>query len=274
MADKLAYHAKDMIENGRDFMVAKVVDTSGSTPRKKGAVMIMADDESFFGTVGGGRIEAVTQEKCRENFKNKTSREIYHYKLNTTEKDALDMGCGGAADVLVEYIQAGDPGDFMDEFNLNSRAFIFGGGHVGLALEPVLRHIDFATTVIDDRAEYASRERFPGSRVVVVPSFAESFKSLQCDENTYIVIVTRGHMGDLDVLREALKQPCAYIGMIGSRNKNKLLYAKLKEEGVTQEQLDRIYAPIGENIYAETPEEIGISIAAEMIRVRTGHGTR
>lgn len=274
MADKLAYHARDMIENKRDFVVAKVVDTAGSTPRKKGAVMIMGDDGVFFGTVGGGKIEAVTQDKCREAFEKKTKSEVHHFKLNTKDRDALDMGCGGEADVQVEYISADDPGDFMREFNLTSTAYIFGGGHVALALEPVLRHIDFNTVVIDDRADYANKERFPDSDVIVVPSFKDSFKDIRCDEDGYIVIVTRGHMGDLDVLREALKQPNAYIGMIGSRNKNKLLYEKLTEEGVTEEQLTKIYSPIGENIFAETPEEIGISIAAEMIRVRTGHGTK
>lgn len=274
MADKIEYHVKDLLENGRDFVVAKVVDTNGSTPRKKGAIMLMTDDGSFFGTVGGGKIEAVSQEECKKAFESKTKSKLHHYKLNTTDKDSLDMGCGGEADVLIEYISADNPGNFLEEFTLEDTAYIFGGGHVSLALEPILRHIHFNTVVIDDREEFANSERFPEAEVKAVPSFEAAFDELDCDKDSYIVIVTRGHMGDLDVLRNALKVPNAYIGMIGSRKKNKLLYDMLRKEGVTQEQLDKIYSPIGEDIFAETPEEIGVSIAAEMIKVRSGHGTK
>ena len=129
--------------------------------------------------------------------------------------------------------------------------------------------------VIDDRAEYANPERYPHAlKTIVVDSFDDAFEGITCDENSYIIIVTRGHKGDLQVLRGALKQKRAYLGMIGSRKKNRILFDKLLEEGVAQEQLDKVYAPIGEAIYAETPEEIGVSIAAEIIRVRSGHGTR
>ena len=275
MANKLEYHVRDFIENGRDFVLARIVATRGSSPRKEDSILLMDDQGTFFGTVGGGKVEAETEIKCREIFEEKnTDGGVYHFDL-CMEEGALDMACGGEADILISYIRGTDPGDVLDYFVNYDTAYLFGGGHVSLALEPVLRHVGFDTVVIDDRAEYANDERFPQAvKCVVVDSFANAFDGIECDENSYIVIVTRGHAGDLDVLREALKQKRAYVGMIGSRKKIGTLYDILKSEGVTQEELDKVYSPIGENIYAETPEEIGVSIAAELIKVRAGHGTR
>lgn len=276
MAGKLAYHVKNYIENGRDFVMARIVGTKGSSPRKEDSIMILNDKGKFKGTVGGGRIEAETEKVCRRVFEEKPeSGEICHFILSAEEENALDMACGGEADILVEYIRASDPGDVMEHVRSEDVAYIFGGGHVALALEPILRHIGIDTAVIDDRAEYANPQRYPHAvRTIVVDSFDDAFDDIICDENSYIIIVTRGHKGDLQVLRGALNQKCAYLGMIGSRNKNKILYDTLKGEGVTQQQLDKVYTPIGEDIFAETPEEIGVSIAAEIIRVRSGHGTR
>ena len=276
MADKLEYHIRDYIENGRDFVIARIVATKGSSPRKEDSIMVMVAGGKFMGTVGGGRIEAETEKKCKEVFETKPKEGVLcHFVLDSEEEDALDMACGGEADILIEYIRADDPGNVLDYFVNEDVAYLFGGGHVALALEPILRHIGFDTVVIDDRKEYADPGRFPDAvRTIVVDSFKNAFDDIKCNENSYIVIITRGHMGDLDVLREALRQKCAYIGMIGSRHKDQVLFDKLKAEGVTQEQIDKVYAPIGEDIFAETPEEIGVSIAAEMIRVRSGHGTR
>lgn len=275
MQSKIQYFAKDLLEEGKSFVLARILETDGSAPRKEGAWMIMTEEFEFMGTVGGGKIEAVTQEYCREHMKMKGPAKEYHFKLNTKDEDALDMGCGGTAKVSVEYISDTNPGDFLGELWEAPIAYIFGGGHVGLALEPVLRHIDFKTVVIDDREEYANKERFPESQVHVVPEFENCFKSLNMVDDAYIIIVTRGHRGDYTVLKQALKKKRDYLGMIGSRKKNAMLFAQLKaEEKFSQEEIDKVYAPIGEPIYAETPEEIAISIAAEIIRVRTGHGIR
>ena len=252
MSEQLSYYARDLIEQGEDFVIAKVVDTKGSAPRKKGAVLLMKEDGTTIGTVGGG------------------SR-IYEFTLDEKQKGALDMGCGGDAVIQVQYIQAADPGDFIEEFKLASTAYIFGGGHIAYALEPVLRHVDFRTVVIDDRAEYANSERFPyADRTIVVKDFDDAFNEIQTDDDSYIIIVTRGHRGDLKVLRQALQRPFAYLGMIGSRRKNSLLYDVLREEGVTEKQISQIHAPIGLSIGSETPEEIAVSIVAEIISERAG----
>ncbi len=270
MAEKLSYFARDLIENGEDFVIAKVVDTRGSTPRKKGAVLLMKKDGTTVGTVGGGLLEAETEKLCRKTLETGEKSRIYSFTLDEKQKGALDMGCGGDADVQIQYIDASDPGDFIDEFRLSDTAYIFGGGHVAYALEPVLRHVDFRTVVIDDREEYANGERYPeAAETIAVSDFDHAFDNIETDEDSYIIIVTRGHRGDLQVLREALKRPFAYLGMIGSRRKNGLLYEQLLKEGVTQEQIDEIHSPIGLDIGAETPEEIAVSIVAEIIQERS-----
>jgi len=273
MSHKLSYFARDLIEQGEDFVVAKVVETKGSTPRKKGAVLMMKKDGTTMGTVGGGLLEAETEKLCKQTFETKEKSRIYEFVLDEKQAGALDMGCGGDAKVQVDYVNASDPGDFVKEFKLASTAYIFGGGHVAYALEPVLRHVDFRTVVIDDREEYANPERYPhADRTIVVDSFDDAFADIETDEDSYIIIVTRGHRGDLQVLRESLKQEYAYLGMIGSKRKNTLLYETLMKEGVSEEKLAEVHAPIGLKIGSETPEEIAISIVAEIIQVRSQLG--
>lgn len=271
---KIDYIGKDLLEKGEDFVIAKVVDTQGSTPRKRGASLLMKQDGTRFGTVGGGKLEAEVEKICLETFRTKTSK-LYHFSLTPEDQQGLDMRCGGDADVSVEYVDAKKQESFIADFDVKATAFIFGGGHVGQALEPILRYVNFATKVIDDRPDFANRERFPDAdEVVVIDSFLDAYRGMATDENSYIVIVTRGHAGDYDVLKQTLKRPAAYIGMIGSRNKVAELYRMLREDGFGQEELDRVYSPIGTSIFAETPEEIAISIAGEMIKVRAGHGER
>lgn len=273
MSHKLSYFARDLIEQGEDFVVAKVVETKGSTPRKKGAVLMMKKDGTTMGTVGGGLLEAETEKLCKKTFETKEKSRIYEFVLDEKQVGALDMGCGGDAKVQVDYVDASDPGDFVKEFKLASTAYIFGGGHVAYALEPILRHVDFRTVVIDDREEYANPERYPhADRTIVVDSFDDAFADIETDEDSYIIIVTRGHRGDLQVLRESLKQEYAYLGMIGSKRKNALLYETLMKEGVSEEKLAEVHAPIGLKIGSETPEEIAISIVAEIIQVRSQLG--
>lgn len=273
MANKIAFKARDLIELGDDFVLASVIDTEGSTPRKKGADLIMwRDGERKMGTVGGGLLEAETEKICVEMLKTKEKERIYEFILDDTRKSeagALDMGCGGNATVKLEYIEAANPGNVLERFEAGSKAYVFGGGHVAYALEPLLRHVDFDVTIIDDREEYANPKRFPyAERTINCRNFDNCFDELELDQDSYIIIVTRGHRGDLQVLRQALRKPYAYLGMIGSRTKNEKLYDILRAEGVTDEQISTVHAPIGLNIGSETPEEIGVSIVAEIIQVR------
>jgi xanthine dehydrogenase accessory factor len=147
------------------------------------------------------------------------------------------------------------------------KAFVFGGGHIGCALVPLLFALGFYTVIIDDREEFCGRLRFPQADERVVGGY-DDVSSLGIGENGYVVIITRGHLHDKEVLAGALNTKAAYIGMIGSKTKREAIYSSLLEEGFTQNDLDRVYSPIGLAIGAQTPEEIAVSIAAEMILKR------
>jgi xanthine dehydrogenase accessory factor len=169
-----------------------------------------------------------------------------------------------------DRIFAANPGaTHVQEIGARGTAYIFGAGHCGEKLAPVLSLTGFAVVVVDDRADFANPERFPtADRVVVPESFDGVVSTLPLDEQSYVVIVTRGHSHDKNVLEQALGTPAAYIGMIGSRNKVAKIFDALRQEGFSAEDLARIHAPIGLPIGAETPEEIAISIAAEILQVR------
>jgi len=146
--------------------------------------------------------------------------------------------------------------------------YIFGGGHVSEQLAPLAKKVHFKVVVIDDREMFANRERFPEVDDVIVSEFERCFDQLNIDDSSYIVIVTRGHLYDGFVLKQALKTNARYIGMIGSKKKIRTLYQNLMEKGMAKETLDRVNAPIGIDINSETPEEIAVSIVAELIKVR------
>ena len=167
-------------------------------------------------------------------------------------------------------LTAGDrPDVYVQAVGVPGTAFVFGAGHCGKSLVPVLGMVGFRTVIVDDRADFANADRFPDADQIVVPdSLHGVVEMLPVDTQSYIVIVTRGHAFDRSVLAQSLRTPAAYIGMIGSRKKIAETYAALREEGFTDEDFARVHAPIGVDIGAETPEEIAVSIAAEIIRVR------
>jgi len=149
------------------------------------------------------------------------------------------------------------------------KVYIFGAGHIGQQLASLARLADFEVAVLDDRPEFANRDCLPLiEQVTVLPSYTEALAGLAIDENSLLVIVTHAHVGDLTVLRQALRSQAGYIGMIGSRRKRDSLYARLLEEGFTAADLQRVHCPIGLAISAETPVEIAISIMAEIIQIR------
>jgi xanthine dehydrogenase accessory factor len=146
--------------------------------------------------------------------------------------------------------------------------YLFGAGHISRYIAPVASMVGFQVIVVDDRAEYAHRDHFPLAHELWVEEFEKVGEKIEPDEQTYMVIVTRGHMHDYTVLKQVLSMECRYIGMIGSRRKRDLIYKQLIQDGYTQEELDRIHAPIGLAINAEAPEEIAVCIVAELIQVR------
>jgi xanthine dehydrogenase accessory factor len=178
---------------------------------------------------------------------------------------------GGSSDQLMA---AGGPTrTYVQLVGARGKAIVFGAGHCGQRLVPVLSMLGFFTTIVDDRSDFASAERFPtADRIVVPESFDRVVETLPVDEDTYIVIMTRGHQYDKSILREALRTQARYVGMLGSKKKVADMSRALEQEGLSPDQIARAHAPIGAPIGGETPEEIAISIAAELIQVRTGAG--
>jgi len=160
------------------------------------------------------------------------------------------------------------PGFFVEKIRLNPRVFLFGAGHVSVFVAQLARLVGFDLTVIDDRPEFANAERFPEADDLIVSDFRQVFDTLDISRNAYILIITRGHLHDKTVLEKALATPAAYIGMIGSVRKRNLIYRDLMDEGIPKERLDSVYSPVGLDIHAETPEEIAVSIVAELIKAR------
>jgi xanthine dehydrogenase accessory factor len=160
-------------------------------------------------------------------------------------------------------------GVVVEEVPVPATVVVCGGGHVGRALVPAALAVGFAVIVVDDREEFADPRRFPGATVVLGP-FDGALERLALDEACYVVIVTRGHTHDLDVLLQALRTPARYIGLMASRSKRARIAAALREGGFGEEAVARVHSPIGLDIGAETPEELAVSIVAELIQVRAG----
>jgi xanthine dehydrogenase accessory factor len=156
----------------------------------------------------------------------------------------------------------------IEQIRNTGTLYLFGAGHVSQQLAHVADLVGFSTIVIDDRREYANQERFPKSKIIVLDSLAEPLPELDFDEDSYLVTVTRGHLHDKRVLEQLLRKPAAYIGMMGSIRKREFIYRDLAEKGFTGEDFQRVHCPIGIEIESDSPEEIAISIVAELIKVR------
>jgi xanthine dehydrogenase accessory factor len=240
---------------GRKCALATITGARGSIPSYQTAKLLVRDDGSIAGTIGGGCVEAEVWNAAREAMETETPRRL---TFNLGQDAAADNGliCGGQLEVFVEPVLP------------VPHAFIFGAGHISRALSQVAALAGFSVAVIDDRESFASRERFPDADSVHAGEYEEIFSSLAIGENGYIVIVTRGHRDDMRVLRLALATPARYIAMIGSKRKVLGVARELEKEGVPREAFARLHAPMGLDIGAVSPEEIAVSVVAEMIAVR------
>lgn len=242
---------------GRKCALATIVQVSGSIPSFESAKLLVRDDGSILGTVGGGCVEADVWTAAREVMQTEKPKRL---TFSLGQDAAYDSGliCGGQLEVFVEPVLPIPP------------AFIFGGGHISKSLSKVLTLAGFATFVVDDREAFASRERFPEASEVYAGEYEEIFPKLGIGETGFIVIVTRGHRDDMRVLKLALDTPARYIAMIGSKRKVLGVARELEKQGAPRAAFDRLHAPMGLDIGAVTPEEIAISVAAEAIAVRRG----
>ena len=242
-------------EEGKSAALATIIGTKGSTPREVGAKMLILESGKILGTIGGGCLEAEVWQEAMKIIKEEKPRTV-HFDLTGKKAEDIGMICGGVMDIYIEPIVP------------SPKVFIFGGGHISLFLAKISAMVGFQVAVIDDRPQFANRERFPEAAEVIAEEFPFALPKLKVNRSSYLVIVTRGHAYDQEVLEWAVKTEARYLGMIGSRRKIQTVYANLKEKGIPQEKLERVHAPIGLNIGALTPEEIAVSIVAEMIQER------
>jgi xanthine dehydrogenase accessory factor len=240
---------------GRRGAVATIVNVRGSIPSFRTAKMLVRDDGSIAGTIGGGCVEADVWQAAREVMESEKPRTLT-FDLNQDPKYDTGLVCGGTLEVFIEPVLP------------PALLYLFGAGHVAVNVCQVATNAGFDVIVADDRSSYASQERFPTAREVHAIDFDAATQKLVPNEASYIVIVTRGHRDDMRVLRWAVQTRARYVGMIGSKRKVIQIFKALHEEGLPAHLFDRVHAPIGLAIGAVTPEEIAVSITAELIAIR------
>ena len=333
------------LQHDTEVVIATIMSKSGSTPRASGSKMLIYDNGSIEGTIGGGIVEADVITSALTLFTTKDAvLKSYDFK-NSAGINHLDLICGGWMQVLIEYvpidadniniyrilndslrmgrqalligklrgdnenltiersIQVGhsewagllqvtpELNKIVEEYTFNHNTtslfhfgdqqyvietvlprktiYIVGAGHVSREIARMTSHIDFQTVVIDDRFEFANQERFPeADEIIVCPDYSGIFKESHIGTDSYVIIVTRGHHFDKEVLAQTLKTEAGYIGMIGSRKKRDAIYQALLTEGFDSHDLERVHCPIGLAISAETPSEIALSIVAQLIQYR------
>lgn len=312
----------DCVRQGGTLVLCTVVDSAGSAPRGAGARMALLPDGNWLGTVGGGAVEHLVQERAVQVLAGTAQGGLAHHSLGG-EGSSTGMVCGGAVTVciqslgpqqlpqlerLVDFLKSGTPclllldkinevpgfavyGEGETPADLSVRPqtaplleedmytepmgqdgvlYLFGGGHVGQALAPMLAQVGFRVVVFDSREELAQPERFPGAEQVVRGSFDHIGEQVQLTCRDYAVVMTPGHRNDLEVLCQVLEQNPYYVGCMGSRRKRAFLREELARRGFSQAQMDVIHLPIGLDIGGETPAEIAVSVTAQLIQVRSG----
>jgi xanthine dehydrogenase accessory factor len=247
----------EALERGEEVALVTIIGSTGSTPQRVGAKMLVYSDGRTVGTIGGGCYENDAFWKAREAI---AARKPVTVKFDLNDDFAQETGlvCGGQMEVFIEPVEA------------SPEVYVIGAGHVGYFVAKFAHEAGFRVHVIDDREKFASAEKFgPGFDVIVdhIPSWLEAHP---LPPTAYAVIVTRGHTHDLDALRIVSRTPLRYAGLIGSKAKVRRIFDQLREEGIQPESLKAIHAPIGLDIGAITPQEIAVSIVAELIAVKHG----
>ena len=335
----------EQLENGHPVVLASIVDLQGSSPRHRGAKMVVGADGNSYGTIGGSLLEHTTIREANRVFIERQSR-FMDFDLTTDGADSSGMICGGKAVVLLDHISAseesvelfrcwyetvssgndfyfltqvreghngisvsghlllfpdgqvlghsslpvslleslkaelhnisittvvpvGDIRVVVDPIRNLKTLYCFGAGHVAVPTVHIAAMVGFRVVVIDDRAEFANTERFPdAAQICVVEDFNRALKGLEIEKDSFVIIMTRGHQFDRVVLEQALKTEAFYIGMISSRKKRDAIFQTLLAKGIRKKELERVRSPIGIDIGSETPEEIAVSIIAQLIQER------
>ncbi|MGZ4920295.1 MAG: XdhC family protein [Halobacteriota archaeon] len=254
-ADMLA-EARRLLENGTRLALCTVIEKRGSGPRGVGTKMLVAEGGTTCGTIGGGPLEKALVGECVKALQERTARTV-----------TFDMTRdGGSGTVSTGLICGGQMVVFIDILEPDSRLLIVGSGHVAVSLARLADVVGFSVTVIDDDAEGANEERFPMADRIVTSDFANAVAKLEVRPDDFVVIAHGDPDYDYTALKIIAERKPAYIGLLGSRTKVAHLLQRLESDGMSVEELTMLHAPVGVGIGAQTPEEIGISILAEVIR--------
>lgn len=242
-----------MLKN-EEMVIATIVDATGSTPGRSGFKMLVFHDGRSEGTVGGGALEDVVRKRAGQALQEGRN----HFEELDLEK--IGMKCGGQVKVFYEHMAR------------EKHFYVFGGGHIGQAVAPILDMLGHAVTIMDNRKEIAEASLHPFARNVVHGDYGKTIGTMEIKSPCYALVVSHKHIHDEEILRQLLARDehFSYIGMIGSRTKVKTILERLLSEGVEKAKLDNIWSPVGINIGADTPAEIAISIVAEIIAVEKG----
>lgn len=255
MEGKILKAVSSAVEKGIETAVVTVLEVKGSSPGKEGSMMAVFSDGSILGTVGGGALEyEFIQEALKAIKENKSCEKSFEL----TEKGSLHMKCGG-------FVRA-----YIKVFAKREKLLIMGGGHLGAELYTLGKFLNKYVVIFDDREEFANRKRFSEADEIIFGKMEETIKNYSVDENSYIIIVTRGHENDKECLKAILDKKVSpkYIGMVGSRGKVLSTYKELLDEGYSKEELKKIYSPIGLDISSSEPKEIALGIMAEITAVK------
>ena len=247
----------DALERGEPAALVTIVSTTGSTPQRVGAKMLVFGDGRMVGTIGGGCYENDAFGKAREAILSRRPQ-LVHYELDDDFAQETGLICGGQMSVYIEPIEP------------SPELYVIGAGHVGFHLANLAHEVGFRVHVIDDREKFANRERFPNAAEVLTENIPEWIERTRLAPHAYVVVVTRGHTNDLDAMCALAPRELRYLGLIGSRAKVARIYEQLQTEEMPASLLENVHAPIGLDIGAVTPQEIAVSILAELIAVKHG----
>jgi len=247
----------EALERGEAAALVTIVATTGSTPQRVGAKMLVFGDGRLVGTIGGGCYENDAFWKARESLRTRKPQ-LVRYELSDDFAQETGLICGGQMEVYIEPIEP------------SPELYVVGAGHVGFHLARLAHEVGFRVHVVDDREKFANRDRFPFAADVVVDDIPAWIGRTELPSHGYAVVVTRGHTNDLEALRALSSRELRYLGLIGSRAKVARIFDALVADGVPPGMLSRIHAPIGLDIGAVTPQEIAVSILAELIAVKHG----
>jgi xanthine dehydrogenase accessory factor len=247
-----------LLGSGKKVALCTIIEKVGSGPRDIGAKILVSEDGETFGTIGGGNLERLLVDESLKTFRQGKPREVVFSLHKGGKEETIKTGliCGGEVTIFIDIIEP------------KQKLIIIGGGHVAQPLAILAETVGLSLTVLDDNADLATKKRFPMAERIVTGSFTEILDELDVTPKDFVVIVHGEPEHDYLALEKIIKKRPAYIGLLGSRTKVAMIIKRLKTTGVSDEDLEVLHAPLGLDIGAQTPEEIGISILAEIIRER------